>query len=86
MLEFNESVRGPICNNVTILNDDIYEADERLALNLSTTDASVILDPAGGVMIIQDEDSGFLVAMWLTIVRFTDFLCCYYNINFLLNI
>ena len=58
-LEFSESDRGPICNNVTILNDDIYEFEERLTFNLSTSDAAVILDPAGGVMIIRDEDSEF---------------------------
>ena len=61
-LTFSVSVRGPICNNVVVLNDNIYEFEERLTYNLSTTDASVILDPAGGVMIIQDEDSEFFVS------------------------
>ena len=56
---FSDSVMGPICNNVVILNDNIYEFEERLTYNLSTSDASVILDPAGGVMVIQDEDSEF---------------------------
>jgi hypothetical protein len=55
-LEFSENVRGPICNNVTIVNDGIYESDERLTFDLSTTDSSVDLDPASGVMIISDED------------------------------
>ena len=58
-LVFSASVRGPICNNVVILNDNIYEFEERLTYNLSTTDASVTLDPASGVMVIQDEDSEF---------------------------
>ena len=57
---FSENVRGPICNNVTIVNDDIYEFEERLTFNLSTTDSSVDLDPASGVMIINDEDSELL--------------------------
>ncbi len=53
---FSENVRGPICNNVTIMDDDIYENDERLTFDLSTTDSSVDLDPASGVMIIDDKD------------------------------
>ena len=53
---FSETVRGPICNRVTILNDDIYEFEEFLTFNLSTTDTAVNLNPAGGIMIIQDED------------------------------
>jgi hypothetical protein len=55
-LVFSENVRGPICNNVTIVNDGIYESDERLTFDLSTTDSSVDLDLASGVMIINDED------------------------------
>ena len=55
-LVFSETVRGPICNSVTILNDNIYEFEEFLTFNLSTTDTAVNLNPAGGVMIIQDED------------------------------
>ena len=60
---FSENVRGPICNNVTIINDDIYEFDEILTFNLSTTDSSVDLDPASGVMIINDEDSELLLVV-----------------------
>ena len=56
-LVFSENIRGPLCNNVTIVNDGIYENEERLTFNLSTTDSSVDLDPASGVMIIEDEDS-----------------------------
>ena len=54
---FSENIRGPLCNNVTIVNDGIYENEERLTFDLSTTDSSVDLDPASGVMIIEDEDS-----------------------------
>lgn len=56
-LVFSENIRGPLCNNVTIVNDGIYENEERLTFDLSTTDSSVDLDPASGVMIIEDEDS-----------------------------
>ena len=53
---FSETVRGPICNNVTILNDNIYEFEESFTFGLSTTDTAVDLDPASGTMIIRDED------------------------------
>ena len=56
-LVLSENIRGPLCNNVTIVNDGIYENEERLTFDLSTTDSSVDLDPASGVMIIEDEDS-----------------------------
>ena len=66
---FGVNVRGPICNNVTVINDDIYEFEEELSFNLSTTDSSVDLDPASGIMIINDEDSeSFVVAV--------DYLVC----------
>ena len=57
ILVFGENVRGPICNNVTVINDDIYEFEEELSFKLNTTDSSVDLDPASGIMIISDEDS-----------------------------
>ena len=57
MLVFNENIRGPLCNNVTIIDNGIYENEERLIFSLSTTDSFVDLDPASGVMIIEDEDS-----------------------------
>ena len=60
-LVFSENIRGPLCNNVTIVNDCIYENEERLTFDLSTTDSSVDLDPASGVMIIEDEDSEPLI-------------------------
>ena len=60
-LVFSENIRGPLCNNVTIVNDGIYENEERLTFDLSTTDSSVDLDPASGVMIIADEDSESLI-------------------------
>ena len=60
-LVFSENIRGPLCNNVTIVNDGIYENEERLTFDLSTTDSSVDLDPASGVMIIEDEDSESLI-------------------------
>ena len=61
---FGETVREPICNNITIINDDIYEFEEELSFNLSTTDPSADLDPASGIMIISNEDSeSFVVAV-----------------------
>ena len=60
-LVFSENIRGPLCNNITIVNDGIYENEERLTFDLSTTDSSVDLDPASGVMIIADEDSEPLI-------------------------
>ena len=66
---FGKNVRGPICNYVTIINDDIYEFEEELSFNLSTTVSPVDLDPASGIMIISDEDSeSFVVAV--------DYLVC----------
>ena len=56
-LEFSETVRGPICNNVTILDDDTYEIEEELIINLNTSDAFVILNSTNRVIIIHDEDS-----------------------------
>lgn len=56
MLVFGENIRGPICNNVTIVNDNIYEFDEELTFTLSTTDTAVDLDPESGTMTISDED------------------------------
>lgn len=55
-LVFSENIRGPLCNNVTIIDNGIYENEERLTFNLSATDSSVDLDSASGVMIIEDED------------------------------
>lgn len=55
-LVFDASNRGPICNNVAIVNDFIYEFEEELTFNLTTQDDSVNLEPAGGVLVIQDED------------------------------
>ena len=62
---FDENVRGPICRNVTIVDDDVYEFEEELTVNLTTNDDSVILDPSGGVMVISDEDSKDCVDFWL---------------------
>ena len=58
---FSENIRGPLCSNVTIVNEGIYENEERLTNDLSTTDSSVNLDPASGAMIIEDEDSKSLI-------------------------
>ena len=55
-LLFDATNRGPICNDVTILTDDIYEFEESLTYNLTSDDRAVILDPSGGVMVIQDDD------------------------------
>ena len=57
ILVFGETVRGPICNNITILNDDTYEFDEELIINLNTSDTSVILNSTNIAIIIHDEDS-----------------------------
>ena len=66
ILVFSENVRGPICNNIIILNDNIvHESEERLSFNLSTSDLSVILDPTGGSMVILDDDSE-LIVLWLS--------------------
>ena len=54
---FDEDIRGPICRNVTILDDNVYEFDEELSFKLTTYDNSVILDLAGGVLVINDDDS-----------------------------
>ena len=59
-LIFSETERGPLCRNVSILDDDIYEFEESLTFNLTTGDAAGNLDPASGVMVIQDEDSEFV--------------------------
>ena len=56
ILVFSKNIRGPLCNNFTIIDNGIYENEERLTFNLSDTDSSVDLDPASGVMIIEDED------------------------------
>ena len=56
-LAFSENVRGPICNNITILDDDTYEFIENLIINLNTSDASVILNSTNSFIIIHDEDS-----------------------------
>ena len=54
---FDEDIRGPVCRNVTILDDNVYEFDEELSFKLTTYDNSVILDLAGGVLVINDDDS-----------------------------
>ena len=56
-LTFDEDIRGPVCRNVTIVDDNVYEFEEEWTFNLTTDDDSVILDPSGGVMVIIDEDS-----------------------------
>ena len=55
-LVFDGMNKGPICNDVSIRNDDMYELAEELTFNLTTTDGSVILEPAGGVLVILDDD------------------------------
>ena len=80
-LVFSENVRGPICNNVTIINDDIYEFEERLTFNLSTADSSVDLDPASGVMIINDEDSELLFSSGLSSVWMIPMLVSHTTLN-----
>ena len=56
VLAFDANNRGPICNNVVIRNDRIYEFEEELTFNLTTSDESVVLEPAGGVLVIEDDD------------------------------
>ena len=56
-LAFDETNSGPICNNVVIVSDDVYEGEEILTFNLTTVDTAVILDPPGGVLVITDDDS-----------------------------
>ena len=73
-LVFSATVRGPICTNITILNDDIYESKESLTFNLSTIDTSVILNPAGGVMSIYDEDGEIFLDCGSQYV-WDDYLC-----------
>ena len=55
-LVFDGMNKGPICNDVSILSDNVYELAEELTFNLTTTDGSVILEPAGGVLVILDDD------------------------------
>ena len=77
ILVFSENIRGPLCNNVTIVNDGIYENEERLTFDLSTTDSSVDLDPASGVMIIEDEDSESLIFSVIIIVHYLVRICAH---------
>ena len=49
------------CVNVTIHTDDIFEGDEILTVNLTTTDPDVNLDPDSGVITII-ESSGMQIA------------------------
>lgn len=68
MLVFDGTTRGPFCSTVSVLDDDVYEYEERLEFNLTTYDTSVILNPAGGVIVIKDNDHKLLhVSLWLIV-------------------
>ena len=55
-LAFDATNKGPICNDVVIVSDDVYEGEEVLTFNLTTGDSAVILEPDSGVLVIQDDD------------------------------
>ena len=56
VLIFDANNRGPICNSVVVTDDGVHEFEEELTFNLTTLDESVVLMPAGGVLIIEDDD------------------------------
>ena len=47
------------CINITIIDDNVYETNEDVSINLTTTNPSVTLMPKSVVLIIEDEDSEF---------------------------
>ena len=55
-LVFDQNNKGPICNDVEIISDTTYEFEETLTFNLSSNDGAVVLDPSGGVLVIEDDN------------------------------
>ncbi len=49
--------------NMPVTDDLNYEPDERFEVTLTTTDSDVILNPAEGCVIIEDDDGTFLL-LW----------------------
>ena len=51
-----------VCHNVSILDDDVAEAQfEFLHLTLTTTDIGVALEPDSGTVSIEDDDSMYML-------------------------
>ena len=53
------------CRDLTVVDDPTFENDEMFEVELSTTDAAVVLDPSQITATILDDDDGNVISAYL---------------------